>query len=393
MSAKFKALTPPNEGYGAIYVYKIDSTQQNNLTRNVDYSIHSEHGNITRHKLRKDISHAHQFAPGKMKFIHHNTPGNDGEAIQFNIVAGDTLFIQLKMDTVRKGSIIKVLGRSIRTANQDSPTYSKIVEFLRGTRTEYFHGTTNETIVISESEEARLSKSTGANTQASKQRISSSRREIASLSESLAVHISKNNVKDEVTIIPRKTVPAVTLLPTIPKNTNETVSTQQEDLDSNATPFVSLPTESQGSDLDEPKESGKIWPGTEEVSYSTSLDQSEFTCEKPFVLTQGCSRYNLASKKIDVDGIRLKASSNHNGSVIYIAGPQSIGNAAKQFFTFGAAKDEQILSVKNGIASIKRIAQENNITLVQEIRITELGNLKGYLFEAKGNLFNVLQQK
>jgi len=101
-----------------------------------------------------------------------------------------------------------------------------------------------------------------------------------------------------------------------------------------------------------------------------------FTCSKPYELSQDCSNWSGATRKISFNGFDMKIAGSINGQVVLIMGPSVF-----------AMHNEKI---NIAFELVKRELFENDIRLLATRPVAWLGELCCYVIETSGDAYSVL---
>lgn len=103
------------------------------------------------------------------------------------------------------------------------------------------------------------------------------------------------------------------------------------------------------------------------------------SCGKPYKLTQDCSIWDGARRKIRVKELDMKVAATEDGSIVVVTGTKRLSSSYEAM-------------TNTAYEVVKRELYENDISITEVRPIATAGELYGYLIIADGDAYSILKE-
>lgn len=418
---KFSTLTEPPAGLSHIYLYSSILDVSDQIDQTVNYSIQSaislkstgtlaagqnqQHFVTKNQRLLNQTSHVYSVKPSKFKIT--NLASAKGSNVEFEIKAGETLFVYFRPVVSKKASIVK-FGHAIVVNKNTANNQQQALALLQNTRLYPF---TNSGAALPQHP---LNTKTALLINHKSDNDSPNNTVMAAINDTV---IDKNTDKTDTPKTAAIAIgqasaakivanPISQLEPTdIPSTNTEFSTTAATGNSSTGNPSISKPptgksaiSKSSAVELS----AGKL--STDELSTNKQAKQSanfanipiediyyrNVSCKKPFHLSQGCSLFSLANIKFKINDKKMKVSASEAGDIIYFEASETLGNAAAQMFSFGMATNKKQQTLQSGLLSVSQLLFDNNINIKRLYRVKENTRVVGWILTTDTNSMQLL---
>ncbi len=125
----------------------------------------------------------------------------------------------------------------------------------------------------------------------------------------------------------------------------------------------------------------------EDAIYTLSL-----SCKKSYELTQDCSLWSGAKRKITIDGVKVKIAGSRRGDVVLVMDSSMFLNGMKEAFTLSLAKNYHSESTNRGFEAVKRVLRAKGIQIYRVRTIMSPNGIDGYVLELGGDGYSILKR-
>jgi len=103
------------------------------------------------------------------------------------------------------------------------------------------------------------------------------------------------------------------------------------------------------------------------------------TCNNPFALSQDCSNWSGAKRKIKINGVEAKIAGSEDGKVVMVMGPSLFSGSLS-------------INADKALDETANVLKENGIAIKKVTGITLGKNIAGYFIELDGDGYKVLKK-
>jgi hypothetical protein len=111
-------------------------------------------------------------------------------------------------------------------------------------------------------------------------------------------------------------------------------------------------------------------------------------CDKPYELTQDCSKWMGANRKISVEGRDIRIAGSKDGQVILVMGGHLAKNSLKQSLL---RRDYSGIEANASFEAVKTVLLQHDIKISRVRAVMILGRINGYVFDVEGDGYGVLK--
>lgn len=119
-----------------------------------------------------------------------------------------------------------------------------------------------------------------------------------------------------------------------------------------------------------------------------SINTATMTCKKPYILTQDCSIWSGAARKLSIDGFPVKVAGSEDGSIILVMDAHLFANSFSDPLTFNSATHSE--ASNNSYYAVKKVFKQENVNIQKVIPLRFWGNTDGYVLELDSNGYEIL---
>ncbi|UTW44148.1 hypothetical protein KFE80_06945 [bacterium SCSIO 12696] len=112
-----------------------------------------------------------------------------------------------------------------------------------------------------------------------------------------------------------------------------------------------------------------------------SISALRMSCKKPYELTQDCSSFFGAKRKIRIRDVDVKISGNDGGTIVFLMSAKSKN-----------IKGSSNLKINIAYELVKRELIKNDVTIIRVRPVQDIGFLIGYVIEADSNAYAILKE-
>lgn len=428
---KFSTLTEPPAGLSHIYLYSSILDVSDQIDQTVNYSLKStsslkstgtlatgqnqQHFVIKNQRLLSQTSHVYSVKPGKFKIT--NLASAKGSNVEFNIASGETVFVYFRPLVSKKASTVK-FGHAIVVNKNTAQNQQQALALLQNTRLYPFadsgaafqqHPLNTKTAlpINNKSDQDRPNSTVNVNNTANTGAPKTAAIAIGQASAAKIV-VNPTNLVEPINTEPIDTEladiePAEMEATDIQSSNTEFATIAATGKSSTAKPLTSKPLTDKSA-ISKPSTVGL---STGKLSADKQAKQSEYfanipiediyyrnvSCKKPFHLSQGCSFFALANKKLTINNKKMKISATEAGDIIYFEAAETLGNATSQILSLGLATNKKQQTLKNSLVSVSQLLFDNNINIERLYRVKENTRVAGWILTTDANSMQLLLDK
>lgn len=131
-------------------------------------------------------------------------------------------------------------------------------------------------------------------------------------------------------------------------------------------------------------------PSVDEAENSNSINTVTMSCSKPYELTQDCSFWSGATRKINIDGFVVKVAASADGKVILVMDTKLFSMPLSEFILLNSPSHSR--AANNSFYAIKRVLNQNKIEVVRVRALRSFGNVDGYAVELADDGYTTLKK-
>jgi hypothetical protein len=129
-------------------------------------------------------------------------------------------------------------------------------------------------------------------------------------------------------------------------------------------------------------------PPVADAGASDDISTLSLSCKKPYALTQDCSGFSGAKRRISVDGFDVKVAGSAAGDVVLVMDAKLVANSFSDFFTLNSPSHSR--AANDSYTAVRRVLDKAGIEVRRVRVLRSLGNIDGYVLELGGNGYAAL---
>ena len=123
---------------------------------------------------------------------------------------------------------------------------------------------------------------------------------------------------------------------------------------------------------------------------TATLNTLTTTCKKPYRLTQDCSIWSGATRKIDLGGFIVKTGASADGKVVLVMDSNLVSNTYADLLTLNSPTHSA--ASNNSFYAVKRLLDKAGIKILRIRPLRSFGNVDGYVLELKSDGYSMLKK-
>ena len=133
-------------------------------------------------------------------------------------------------------------------------------------------------------------------------------------------------------------------------------------------------------------------PVANEAIGEDAISTLTMSCKEPYKLSQDCSSWSGAARKLTIDGFNVKVAGTEKGDVVLVMDANPFGNAMKEAFTLNLAKNYHSESSNNSLEAIKKVLLNGGIQIFRVRPLFSMNGIDGYVLEISGDGYTLLKK-
>lgn len=121
-----------------------------------------------------------------------------------------------------------------------------------------------------------------------------------------------------------------------------------------------------------------------------SLNFDSTNCNRPYKLTEDCSFWSGATRKIEINGVRAKIAGTADGKIILLMSGSHILNSIKDGLSLGIG-DTRSKPTHKCLEVVKPLLQSMDIKILKVTKLVSYGAVDGYFLELSDDGFSILK--
>ena len=135
-------------------------------------------------------------------------------------------------------------------------------------------------------------------------------------------------------------------------------------------------------------------PTVAEAAGEDRISTFKLTCKKPYELTQDCSIWRGAGRKVDIDGQAVRVAASEDGRVILVMDPylgdDIAGDSAADFFALNSPAHSR--DTNSSFVLVRDYLLTKGLKLNRVVPVGALSILDGYVIELDADGYSYLKQ-
>ena len=134
-------------------------------------------------------------------------------------------------------------------------------------------------------------------------------------------------------------------------------------------------------------------PVVQEAKNEDAISSITMTCNKPYRLTQDCSVWNGAQKKMSIDGFMVKMAASEDGKIILVMDAHMIKNSLLDSYFSPITGSIHSEASNNSFEAVKRFLYEKDVAILKVRPILTLANIDGYILELDQDGYSLIKME
>lgn len=129
---------------------------------------------------------------------------------------------------------------------------------------------------------------------------------------------------------------------------------------------------------------------TESKSLESSIDTLCMTCKDPYPLTQDCSIWSGATRKLSINGFDVRVAGSEKGDIVLVMDAHYVRNVVfGNPFDLGFPRYNQ--AVNKSFEAVKEVLVDEKLELLEVIPVASI-TLDGYVIKLNGDGYSILKK-
>lgn len=123
-----------------------------------------------------------------------------------------------------------------------------------------------------------------------------------------------------------------------------------------------------------------------------AISFGRMSCKKPYVLSQDCSIFGGAKRKIIIDGFKVKVAGSENGQTILVMDGGGLANELKDAFKLNIGKSNVSEGTNNSFDAVKKFLTDKGIEIYRVRPVVKGSGIKGYVLELNADGYSLIKE-
>lgn len=133
-------------------------------------------------------------------------------------------------------------------------------------------------------------------------------------------------------------------------------------------------------------------PSVKEENEADTLSSLRMSCGSPYPLTQDCSGWSGAKRKITIEGFDVKVAASADGKIILVMDAKLVANTAADMFSFTFNSPTHSKASNNSFYAVRKVLDKEGVKIKRVRPLRSFGNVDGYAVELESDGYTLLKK-